>query len=83
MSVMDSISQAGREKKLLKIQYRRLDGVLTERVVEPYEIKNARLWAYDIAKDDNIRNFLIVGILSAQVLQQTFIPRNQWHVKIQ
>jgi predicted DNA-binding transcriptional regulator YafY len=82
MSVMDSIRQAGREKKLLKIQYRKLNAEISDRVVEPYEIKNGRLWAYDIAKDDNIRQFLIVGILSAQVLEETFEERNSWKVKI-
>lgn len=75
MNVIDAIKQAGREKKLLKIQYRKLNGELSERVVEPYEIKNARLWAWDIAKDDNIRNFIIAGILTAQVLEETFDPR--------
>ncbi len=82
MAIMDEIRRAGREKKLLKIQYRKLNGEVSERIVEPYEIKNARLWAYDIAKDDNIRNFIITGILTAQVLEQTFVERNNWPVKI-
>jgi predicted DNA-binding transcriptional regulator YafY len=80
MAVIDSIRQAGREKKLLKIQYRKLNNEISERVVEPYEIKDGRLWAYDTAKDDNIRQFLMVGILSAQVLEEVFDPR--WPIKI-
>lgn len=82
MNVIDAIRQAGREKKLLKIQYRKLSGELSERVVEPYEIKGGRLWAWDIAKDDNIRNFIITGILSAQVLEELFEPNRGFPVKI-
>lgn len=88
MSVIDEIKQAGREKKLLKIQYRKVGtGELSERIIEVYELKsNAKghmvLWAWDIATEDHIRQFILVGILSAEVLEETFVPRNQWPVKI-
>lgn len=75
MAVIDSIRLAAREKKLLKIQYRKLDATISDRVVEPYEIKNGtRFFAWDTAKDE-IRQFIITGILSAIVLEEVFDPR--------
>jgi predicted DNA-binding transcriptional regulator YafY len=82
VSVIDSIKQAGREKKLLKIQYKKLNAEISERVVEPYKITDGRLYAWDVAKSDHIRNFLIIGILTAQVLPQTFTERNGWDIEI-
>ena len=80
MAVMDSIRQAAREKKLLRIQYRALDGTLSDRSVEPYEIRGGtRLWAWDVAKDE-IRHFIITGILSAVVLDEVF--KEQFPIKI-
>ena len=80
MGVIDSIRQAAREHKLLKIQYRALDGVLSERVVEPYEIRGGnRLWAWDVAKNE-IRHFIITGILTAVVLDELF--DEQFPIKI-
>jgi predicted DNA-binding transcriptional regulator YafY len=80
VGVIDAIRQAAREHKLLKIQYRKLDATISERVVEPYEIKGGtRFFAHDIAKDE-IRQFIITGILTAQVLEEVFDPR--WPIKI-
>ena len=81
MNIIDKIREAGKQKKLMRIVYKKLEGEVTERVVEPYEIKgSSRLFAYDVDKADHIRQFIITGILQAEVLEETFEP--QWPIKI-
>jgi predicted DNA-binding transcriptional regulator YafY len=76
LDIIEAIIQAARERKLLRIQYKKLNNEVTERDVEVYEIKDGtRLYAWDIAKNDHIRQFIITGILQAEVLDQVFEPR--------
>lgn len=79
MSVITDIKQAGKEKKLLKITYRKSSGEVSERITEPYEIKLGKYWGYDTEKDE-IRQFFIVNILSTEVLEETYEPR--WDIKV-
>lgn len=74
-SVIQIIQQAAKERKLLRITYRKLDSNVSERTIEVYEIKANRLWAWDIEKDDNIRQFILSGILKAEITDEEFIPR--------
>lgn len=78
--MLADIQRAGTETKLLRIVYRKLgSGEVSERTVEVYSIRNGtRLFAYDVEKDDgSIRQFLITGILSTEVLDQTYELENQ------
>lgn len=80
MSVISDIKQAGKEKKLLKITYRKSSGEVSERVVEPYEIRSdGKFWGWDTEKDE-IRQFFIVNILSTEILDEEYSPR--WDVKM-
>lgn len=78
--VIDDIRKAGKERKLLRIVYKKLDGEVTNRVVEPYSIRQGtRFFAYDVDKDDGIRQFIITGILSTKIQEETYEPR--WEVE--
>ena len=73
-SIIDRITEAGREVKLLHITYKSKDGAVTHRTVEPYELKDGGLYAYDVNKH-GIRKFLMESITSAEVASTSFMPR--------
>lgn len=80
MSVISDIVQAGKETKLLRIVYRKAKtGEVTDRVVEPYEIRGSYFFGYDTEKDE-IRQFFIVNILSTEILDEEYSPR--WDVNM-
>jgi len=79
MGVIDDIKKAGSEKKLLKITYRDLKGEITERITEPYEIRGSRYWGFCRTRDE-IRHFIITGILETVVLDESYEPK--WPVKV-
>lgn len=72
--IQQNISKAARERKLLKISYIDKKKIHTTRTVEPYEIKNGKLWAYCVAKH-GIRQFDVNQIIQAVVTEKTFEPR--------
>lgn len=72
--IQQNISQAARERKLLKISYIDKKKIHTTRTVEPYEIKGGKLWAYCVAKN-GIRQFDVNQIIQAVVTEKTFEPR--------
>jgi len=79
MSVISDIKDAGKNKKLLRIVYKKKDGEVTDRVVEPYEIRQGRFFGYDTNKD-SIREFIITGIIETEILEEEFEPR--WEIKV-
>ncbi len=81
MDVIGIIQEAGTNNKLLKMTYRKKkNGEVSERIVEPYEIKGGkRFYGYDTAKDE-IRQFIITNIINVQVLDEEFNPR--WPIKV-
>lgn len=79
-NVAEDIKKAGKERKLLRIVYRGLTGEISDRIIEVYEIKNGRVYGWDIDKDDHIRNFMIVGILETEILDQQYSPK--WPIKV-
>lgn len=72
--IMSIIHQAGSEQRILNITYKAKDGKVTHRTVEPYEVKNGGLYAYDINKH-GIRNFTLQNIVAADVADTIFSPR--------
>lgn len=76
---MDEIIKAARETTVLNITYRSEKKGISERTVEPYEIKDGALYAYDIAKQ-SIRRFTLSNIISAKATESAFSPR--WPILI-
>lgn len=76
---MDEIIKAARGTTILNITYKSEKKGISERTVEPYEIKNGALYAYDIAKQA-IRRFTLSNIVSAKATDSTFSPR--WPILI-
>ena len=80
-NVIDEIKKAGQEEKLLRLVYRKKStGEVSERIVEPYEIKGGkRFYGHDTVKDE-IRQFIIPNIIEAETLDEDFDPR--WPIKL-
>lgn len=79
MSVISDIKEAGKNKKLLRMVYKKKNGEITDRTVESYEIRGTRFFGYDVAKDE-IREFIITGIIETEILEEEFEPR--WEIKV-
>lgn len=60
--------------QLLAIRYRDKDNNVTDRTIEPYEIKDGRLYGYCLNRQ-GIRAFALRGILSAVGTDTSFAPR--------
>ena len=81
LSIIEKIKLAGKNLNLLRIVYRKTEtGEITDRIVEPYEIRGGYFFGYDTEKNDHIRKFFIVNILQAEILDEAFEP--QWPIKI-
>lgn len=70
----DNIINSATERNELKIRYRDKSNQLTIRSVEPYEIKNGKLFAYDIDKG-GIRAFSTHNIEAAIQTDAPYEPR--------
>ena len=78
-SIIETIKQSAREKKVLKIIYREKDGSIEGwRYVEPYSFSHDDgedgLFAWDIKKD-GIRRFSMDRIENAQITNETYDSR--------
>lgn len=73
-NVFDKIHKAARHRRLLRITYTDSKGVPTSREVEPYEIKDGKLYAWCLSAN-SIRAFKLTSIALAQVTDNTFDPR--------
>jgi len=86
--ILNTITQGAKELKILSIVYIEKDGSNEgPRLVEPYSIRDKDtdkegFFAFDIAKG-GIRRFIVSSdkILSVEITNQTFTPRNGWTVE--
>lgn len=81
-SIKDPITEikiAAKNSTLVSISYQDSKGNFTERLVEPYEIKNGSLFAYCTEKE-SIRNFKLSKINAAYHSTIKFTPR--WSINI-
>lgn len=78
-AVIDVIREAARDLRIVTITYQDSKGMMTLRDVEPYEIKDGKLWAYCLLSGA-IRQFTLGRILHIEILDATYRPR--WAVKI-
>ena len=72
--MMNSILQAINTHRIIKIGYIDKKGARSLRLVEPYEIKNNKLYAYCLEKRAT-RAFIISNINSVEVTDKNFTPR--------
>lgn len=66
--------KAGRERKVVRIRYTDLKGNASIRNVEPYEIRDGKLWAY-CRKKRGIRQFALDRVSDARPTRYTFLPK--------
>jgi predicted DNA-binding transcriptional regulator YafY len=71
---MKQIIQGAQELHCVAIRYRDQSQEVTERIVEPYEIKNGKLFAYCQTKE-GIRGFTLINILAAVETNTSYVPR--------
>ena len=76
---MDEIIKAARNTTILNLTYQSPKKGVSQRTVEPYEIKDGALYAYDLSKQ-SIRRFNLSNIVSAEATDTQFSPR--WPVQI-
>jgi predicted DNA-binding transcriptional regulator YafY len=78
-SILDTIKQSARERKILKIIYYEKDGFSDGwRYIEPYSFSHDNgeggLFAWDISKN-GIRRFSIDRIHNAEITEDSYNPR--------
>ena len=70
----DNILKSADNQKMVAIRYRNKDNGLSVRKVEPYEIKDGKLFAYDPEKG-GIRAFFTNNIEAAETTDEIYDPR--------
>lgn len=74
VNVYDVIAQAAQTTRLLTITYIDSKGQVSSRTVEPYEVKDGKLYAF-CHKAQNIRAFKLDHIQQAVLEAHTYQPR--------
>lgn len=69
-----TIVEGARTNHIVAIRYRDKSFELTERLVEPYEVKEGKLYAYCLLKK-GIRAFILDNILATAATDDEYIPR--------
>ena len=77
--MIEKISQAAQNHKMVRLVYRDSKGSRSVRRVEPYEIKDGGLFAHDPLKE-SIRFFKLSRIVKATPTTKDFTPR--WPMKL-
>ena len=71
---LGKIEEAGHKRRNIRITYTDSKGDITIRTVEPYEVKDNKLYAYCTVRQ-GIRAFKLERIQSVEITEQTFEPR--------
>lgn len=79
MNNLDNIIKAAREHKLVIIRYSKKDGTSSTRTIEPYSMKDDKLYAY-CTNSHGIRAFFLSKINSAEITNRIFAPR--WPIEL-
>lgn len=73
-SIKDILIQGGKERKVLELTYKKKDGSVVKRKVEPYELRGETFWGWDVAAE-HIKKFIIWNIRDAKVTKDEFDSR--------
>lgn len=73
-SVKETIKDAAKKKRVLRLAYRDLKGNTSIRNVEPYELRGNRIYAY-CRKRKSIRQFDLSRISSAKMTHYAYLPK--------
>lgn len=74
--ILPNIQQAARERRVLRLSYLDKKGIHTVRSVEPYEIRDGKLWAYCLQRN-GIRQFEMNRIVQAVLSDKAYVPRHE------
>lgn len=74
--ILTAITDAARARRVIKISYLDKKNVHTVRAVEPYEVRDGKLWAHCLQRDA-IRQFDLNRIVQAVPTERTFTPRHE------
>lgn len=85
MGILETIIQAGRERKLLWMRAREKDGSVEERIVEPYSFRPQgtyeRFYCYDVRKQGT-RQFYLYNTWRLGSLKSPLPRDGQWSFKL-
>jgi predicted DNA-binding transcriptional regulator YafY len=79
INIIDTVKKAGALNKIVSIRYIDSKGTISERMIEPYEIKEGKLYGYCL-KSDGTRAFKLDNILGATMTESSFVPR--WPIQL-
>jgi predicted DNA-binding transcriptional regulator YafY len=69
-----TIVEGARTQRVIALRYRDKSFEVSERLVEPYEIKQGKLFAHCLTKN-GMRAFILDNILAAAGTNTEFVPR--------
>jgi len=76
--IVDTIMRAGRERKIVWIKAREVDGTIEPREVEPYSFRpkgsTERFFFYCLLHNGT-RNFKLENIIEVRITDKMFLPR--------
>ncbi len=78
MSIKENIEKAGRERKLIRIKAKKIDGTHTERVCEPYSFRRTNtgiIFYFFCRLRNNWRSLRLNSIYQVEILEEKFEPR--------
>lgn len=79
MDVISTIISGAKNRHCVAIQYKDAKGQISDRITEPYELRNDDYWGYCHMRG-SIRKFKISSILNAREEATVYTPR--WPVQI-
>lgn len=74
MNIIQTITSAAKQRKIVIITYKDAKGNVSSRETEPYEIKDNAYWGWSLDKNA-IRKFSLDNILSATLTNKPYQPR--------
>lgn len=74
MPIINKLQEASKKQSTVRLSYSDSKGVVSVREVEPYEIKEDKLYAFCLGKQ-SIRAFKLSKIHSLEVTNNIFKPR--------
>lgn len=68
------ITESARTNRVIAIRYRDKSHEISERLIEPYEIKNGKLFAFCLTRN-GMRAFILNNILASAESENSYVPR--------
>lgn len=82
METIDLLTQCIEQNQIVEFTYKKKNGTVGQYIVEPHEIRNGYLFAWDPRVQDHdgsykggIKQFIVAGIVNPLVTQKNFTKR--------